>query len=113
MIVLAQAGVAQQGPGALPPGAWQATLEVRADVTEGAMREFFNERNASETKKFLRIELEEKKRTVVASFALSLICSRDGPGRRPANAPALVATSVSLTSFWYRRDDWPKERIRL
>ena len=57
--------------GALP-GAWQATSEVRTDVTEGAMREFFNELKRIREEKVPVNELEEKKRTVVASFALSL-----------------------------------------
>jgi zinc protease len=54
------------------PGPWQATSEVRTDVTEGAMREFFNELKRIRDEKVPTSELEEKKRAVVASFALSL-----------------------------------------
>jgi zinc protease len=54
------------------PGPWQASSEVRTDVTEGAMREFFNELKRIREEKVPAGELEEKKRTVVASFALSL-----------------------------------------
>ncbi len=54
------------------PGPWQATSEVRTDVTEGAMREFFNELKRIRDEKVPASELEEKKRTVVAGFALSL-----------------------------------------
>jgi zinc protease len=54
------------------PGAWQATSEVRTDVTEGAMREFFNELRRIRDEKVPAGELEEKKRAVVAGFALSL-----------------------------------------
>jgi zinc protease len=53
-------------------GPWQASSEVRTDVTEGAMREFFNELRRIRDEKVPTKELEEKKRTVVASFALSL-----------------------------------------
>jgi predicted Zn-dependent peptidase len=53
-------------------GPWQANSEVRTDVTEGAMREFFNELRRIRDEKVPAKELEEKKRTVVASFALSL-----------------------------------------
>jgi len=41
-------------------------------VTEGAMREFFNELRRIREEKVPAGELEEKKRLVVASFALSL-----------------------------------------
>ncbi|MEO8595275.1 MAG: pitrilysin family protein [Candidatus Solibacter sp.] len=53
-------------------GPWSATSEVRTDVTEGAMREFFNEFNRMRDEKVPAAELEEKKRSVVARFALSL-----------------------------------------
>ena len=53
-------------------GPWEATSEVRTDVTEGAMREFFNEFNRIRDEKVPAAELEEKKRAVVARFALSL-----------------------------------------
>jgi zinc protease len=54
------------------PGPWRATSEVRTDVTEGAMREFFNELRRIRDEKVPASELDEKKRAVVASFALSL-----------------------------------------
>jgi predicted Zn-dependent peptidase len=53
-------------------GPWEATSEVRTEVTEGAMREFFNEFNRIRDEKVPAAELEEKKRAVVARFALSL-----------------------------------------
>jgi zinc protease len=53
-------------------GPWEATSEVRTDVTEGAMREFFNEFNRIRDEKVPAAELDEKKRAVVARFALSL-----------------------------------------
>jgi zinc protease len=53
-------------------GPWEATSEVRTDVTEGAMREFFNEFNRIRDEKVPAAEMDEKKRSVVARFALSL-----------------------------------------
>ena len=53
-------------------GPWNASSEVRTDVTEGAMREFFNEFRRMRDEKVPAAELEEKKRAVVARFALSL-----------------------------------------
>ena len=53
-------------------GPWEAASEVRTDVTEGAMREFFNEFNRIRDEKVPAAELEEKKRAVVARFALQL-----------------------------------------
>ncbi|SPE39937.1 putative Mitochondrial processing peptidase [Candidatus Sulfopaludibacter sp. SbA3] len=54
------------------PGPWRANSEVRTDVTEGSMREFFNEFRRIRDEKVPVNELEEKKRAVVASFAFSL-----------------------------------------
>jgi predicted Zn-dependent peptidase len=53
-------------------GPWEASSEVRTEVTEGAMREFFNEFKRIREEKVPATELEEKKRSVVARFALSL-----------------------------------------
>jgi predicted Zn-dependent peptidase len=53
-------------------GPWEASSEVRTEVTEGAMREFFNEFNRIRDEKVPASELDEKKRSVVARFALSL-----------------------------------------
>jgi zinc protease len=53
-------------------GPWEASSEVRTEVTEGAMREFFNEFKRIRDEKIPAAELEEKKRSVVARFALSL-----------------------------------------
>ena len=54
------------------PGAWRANSEVRTEVTEGAMKEFFNEFKRIRDEKPPVSELEEKKRSVVARFALSI-----------------------------------------
>lgn len=54
------------------PGPWRANSQVRTDVTEGAMREFFNEFKRIREEKVPESELADKKRSVVARFALSL-----------------------------------------
>lgn len=54
------------------PGPWRAGGDVRTEVTEGAMVEFLKEINRIRDEKVPAAELEETKRSVVASFALSL-----------------------------------------
>lgn len=53
-------------------GPWRAFADVRTDVTEGSMTEFFNELNRIRTEKVPAAELEDAKRSIVATFALSL-----------------------------------------
>jgi predicted Zn-dependent peptidase len=54
------------------PGPWRAGGDVRTEVTDGAMTEFFNEIRRIREEKVPEAELEEAKRSEVASFALSL-----------------------------------------
>ena len=54
------------------PGPWRAGGDVRTEVTSGAMTEFFNEFNRLRDQKVPDSELDEAKRSIVASFALSL-----------------------------------------
>jgi zinc protease len=54
------------------PGPWSAGGDVRTEVTEGAMTEFLKELNRIRDEKVGTDELEEQKRSIVASFALSL-----------------------------------------
>lgn len=54
------------------PGPWVASGDVRTEVTEGAMNEFLKEINRIRDEKVPESELEECKRSLVASFALSL-----------------------------------------
>jgi zinc protease len=54
------------------PGPWRAGGDLRTEVTEGAMTEFLNELRRIREEKVPEAELEEKKRSEVASFALSL-----------------------------------------
>ena len=54
------------------PGPWRAGGDVRTEVTQGAMTEFFNEFQRIRDQKVPVTELEEAKRAIVAGFALSL-----------------------------------------
>lgn len=53
-------------------GAWRANSEVRTEVTDGALTEFFNEIRRIGQEAVPAEELEQCKRSVVAAFALSL-----------------------------------------
>jgi predicted Zn-dependent peptidase len=53
-------------------GTWISSSEVRTDVTEGAMKEFMYELNRLRTEKVSATELENAKRAIIGSFALSL-----------------------------------------
>ena len=53
-------------------GSWAANTEVRTAVTDGSLHELFNEFNRIRTEPVPAAELDEAKRALVASFALSL-----------------------------------------
>ena len=53
-------------------GTWGASSEVRTDVTEGAMKEFMYELNRLRDTPVAAEELDNAKRAIVGSFALSL-----------------------------------------
>ena len=53
-------------------GTWVASSEVRTEVTEGAMREFMNELNRLRNEPVPAEELDNAKRAIIGSFALSL-----------------------------------------
>lgn len=53
-------------------GTWVSSSQVRTDVTEGAMKEFMYELNRLRNEKVPAEELENAKRAIVGSFALSL-----------------------------------------
>jgi len=63
-------------------GTWSANSQVRTDVTEGSMKEFMYELNRIRDEKVSAKELEEVKRSLEASFALSL----ESPGALLSNA---------------------------
>ncbi|MGH9860893.1 MAG: M16 family metallopeptidase [Candidatus Acidiferrales bacterium] len=54
------------------PGPWQASSQVRTEVTEGAMTEFLHEIKRIREEAVPAQELEEQKRLIVAQFALGL-----------------------------------------
>lgn len=53
-------------------GTWISSSQVRTDVTEGAMKEFMYELNRMRDEKVPAAELENAKRAIIGSFALSL-----------------------------------------
>lgn len=53
-------------------GTWVSSSEVRTDVTEGAMKEFMYELNRMRTQPVSAEELDNAKRAIIGSFALSL-----------------------------------------
>ncbi|HKE56576.1 MAG TPA: pitrilysin family protein [Pyrinomonadaceae bacterium] len=53
-------------------GTWTSSSEVRTDVTDGAMKEFIYELKRLRDEKVPAEELENAKRSIVGSFALSL-----------------------------------------
>ena len=53
-------------------GPWRAGGNLRTEVTQGALTEFFNEIRRIQDEKVPAAELEASKRSIVASFALSL-----------------------------------------
>jgi len=53
-------------------GTWISSSEVRTDVTEGAMKEFMYELNRLRNEPVGAEELENAKRAIIGSFALSL-----------------------------------------
>jgi zinc protease len=54
------------------PGPWNASAEVRTEVTDGALTEFIKELQRLRDQPVSDQELEDAKRSIVASFALSL-----------------------------------------
>jgi len=53
-------------------GTWTSSSEVRTDVTEGAMKEFMYELNRMRSETVAADELDNAKRAIIGSFALSL-----------------------------------------
>jgi zinc protease len=78
-------------------GPWNANSEVRTDVTDGAMTEFLVELNRIRDEKVPTTELEEAKRSIVASFALSL-----------ESPQAIMNYAVTRKIFKFPADYWDK-----
>ena len=76
-------------------GPWIAEGSMRTDATAGAMTEFMNEINRIRDQAVPETELEESKRSIVASFALSL--------ERPAE---LLDYAITLKVYGLPADYW-------
>jgi predicted Zn-dependent peptidase len=83
-------------------GAWLAQAEVRGDVTEAAVGEILNEINRARTELVPDKEFLDKKRSLVASFALSL----ESPG-------TILSNYVTSRQYGFPADYWDRypERI--
>jgi predicted Zn-dependent peptidase len=77
------------------PGPWRAGGDVRTEVTEGAMLEFFKEFQRIRDEKVPASELDEARRAIVAGFALSL--------ERPAE---LLGYAITRKIYGFPPDYW-------
>lgn len=77
------------------PGPWRAGGNMRTEVTEGALSEFFNEIRRIREEKVPAAELEANKRSIVASFALSL--------EQPAR---VLGFAVTRKQYGFAADYW-------
>ena len=77
------------------PGPWRAGGDVRTEVTAGAMTEFYKEFQRIRDEKVPASELDEAKRAIVASFALSL--------ERPTE---LLGYAITRKIYGFPADYW-------
>lgn len=75
-------------------GTWLANSSVRTEVTEGAMREFLNEFKRIRTERVPAEELENAKRSLIGSFALSL------------EQPQLLLSNIVTQKLYNLPDDY-------
>ena len=90
------------------PGPWRAGGNMRTEVTEGALVEFFKEIDAFRDETVPPAELEDSKRSIAASFALSL----EQPTRDP-RACRFARTVYGLPDdYWdtYPPKSWQSPR---
>jgi zinc protease len=78
-------------------GPWTAGGDLRTEVTAGAMTEFLRELNRIRDEKVPKPELDAAKRTVVASFALSL----ESPQQ-------LIGYAITRRAYNFPADYWDK-----
>ena len=76
-------------------GPWRAFSDVRTEVTDGSMTEFFKELNRLRTDKTPASELEDAKRSIVATFALSL-----------ENPAQLLQLAIEIKRYDLAADYW-------
>jgi zinc protease len=79
------------------PGPWRAGGNMRTEVTEGALTEFFHEFRRIREESVAAAELEASKRSIVASFALSL--------EQPARA---LGFAITLKRYHLPADYWDR-----
>ena len=79
------------------PGAWRAGGNMRTEVTEGALEEFFHELRRIREEPVSGAELEASKRAIVASFALSL--------EQPVRS---LGFAITLKRYHLPADYWDK-----
>ncbi|HEX9928391.1 MAG TPA: pitrilysin family protein [Pyrinomonadaceae bacterium] len=87
------------------PGTVQASSSVRTDVTEGALKEFMYEIKRMRDEKVPAEELENAKRSIIGSFALSL--------EQPQALLSNIVTQKLYgfpVSYW---DDYPQQVSRI
>jgi predicted Zn-dependent peptidase len=77
------------------PGPWRAGGDVRTEVTGGAMTEFYREFQRIRDEKVAASELDEAKRALVASFALSL-----------ESPPELLGYAIVQKIYGFPPDYW-------
>ena len=77
------------------PGPWRAGADVRTEVTAGAMTEFYREFQRIRDEKVPVSELDEAKRALVASFALSL-----------ESPPGLLQYAIVQKIYGFPPDYW-------
>jgi zinc protease len=77
------------------PGPWRAGADVRTEVTGGAMTEFYKEFQRIRDEKVPAGELDEAKRALVASFALSL-----------ESPPELLGYAIVQKIYGFPPDYW-------
>jgi zinc protease len=78
-------------------GPWTAGGNLRTEVTDGAMTEFLRELNRIRDEKVPEDELDAARRSVVASFALSLESSQQ-----------LITAAVTRRAYKFPADYWDK-----
>jgi zinc protease len=83
-------------------GHWMANTEIRADVTEGALREMLNEVERLRSERIADKEFADKKRSLVASFALSL----ESPS-------AIMSNYITSRLYNFPADYWDKYPQRI
>ena len=84
------------------PGPWRAGADVRTEVTAGAMTEFYREFQRIRDEKVPASELDEAKRALVASFALSL-----------ESPPDLLGYAIIQKIYGFPPDYWDTYPARI